>query len=142
MDKFLFAEVNPEDRVNYLQANCEAVEPVNFMRRFTPEEIAEMKDNLSETAIELNDIREEKKLLNQQLDAQAKPLKQTNASLLKKIKQKAENVTEDCFKYIFHDEGMVGYYTSEGELISSRPMRAEERQLKMFVAPRLTGTNN
>lgn len=142
MEKFLFAEVSPEDRVNYLQANCEAVEPVNFMRRFTPEEIAEMKDNLSETAIELNDIKLEKKLLNQQLDAQAKPLKQTEASLLKKIKEKAENVTEDCFKFLFYENGMVGFYTCEGELINSRPMNADERQRKLFAVPRKTGTND
>ncbi len=61
--------------------------------------------------------------------------------LLEQIKNKAEFVQEDCFKLVNHDEGMVGYYNSKGELIESRPIRADERQGTIFQMTK-TGTND
>lgn len=47
-------------RVAFLMDNCDAVEEKGYMKPFTPEELARMKESLSETDIEINDIEEEK----------------------------------------------------------------------------------
>lgn len=48
-------------RVAFLMDNCDKVEEKGYMKRFTPEQLAQMKEGLSETDIEINDIEEEKK---------------------------------------------------------------------------------
>ena len=102
-------------RVAFLMDNCDAVEEKGYMKPFTPEELARMKESLSETDIEINDIEEEKK---------------------------AEFVTERCFKFIDQEAREVGYYNENGDLIESRPAYSEELQTTLFQIGRKTGTNN
>lgn len=45
-------------RVAFLMDNCDAVEEKGYMKPFTPEELARMKESLSETDIEINAIKE------------------------------------------------------------------------------------
>lgn len=62
MEKFLGIEY-PEgkSREDFLEANCDAIEEIGYTRRFTSEELLKKKDSLSELAIEINDIEEEKR---------------------------------------------------------------------------------
>ena len=48
-------------RLAFLMDNCDAVEEKGYMKRYNPEELAKLKENLSETDIEINDIEDEKK---------------------------------------------------------------------------------
>ncbi len=111
------------------------------MKAFTDEEIRERKDDLAQTVIDIAKIQQEKKEVNDGFKSQLKPLENSKNILLEQIKNKAEYVTEECFKLISHEENMAGYYNSRGELIESRPIKKEERQLTVFHAQR-TGTNN
>ena len=65
---------NREARIAFLKDNCDGVEKKGYMKRFTPEQLQQMKEALSETAIEINDIQEEKKEAMADFKAQLKPL--------------------------------------------------------------------
>ena len=41
-------------RIDFLESNCDKVEKKGYMKRFTPEQLAQMKENLSETDKEKN----------------------------------------------------------------------------------------
>lgn len=140
MQQKLGQEYKGEARAQFLQDNCDLVEEIGYNRKFTPEEITDMKDHLSEVAIEINDIEIEKKEAMKTFKDQLSPLKTRKVALLKNIKLKSEWMKEPCYKFISQDERLVSYYNSEGELVEFRSMRPEESQLTLRMVK--TGTDN
>ena len=124
-----------------LADNCDAIDKIGYTRRFEPEELDQRKNELAETSISISEIEEEKKAADSGFKLRRKPLDDRKAQLLSDLKNKSEYVTEDCYKFIDHDARMVGFYNSEGELVSSRSIYPEEMQKTIFSAMR-TGTDN
>lgn len=131
MKKHLFESESEAVRKQMLHDNCDAIESIGYTRSFTPEELAEKKDQLSEVCIEAAEIEEQKKLMVDEFKAKLKPFNERKTLLLGHLKHKSEYVKEDCYKMIDHEEGMVGYYNSNGDLIESRPVNADERQKRI-----------
>lgn len=129
-------------RVAFLMDNCDAVEEKGYMKPFTPEELVRMKESLSETDIEINDIEEEKRDAMKDFKARLEPLTAERKKTLEGLKKKAEFVTERCFKFIDQEIREVGYYNENGDLIESRPAYSEEMQTTLFQLGRKTGTDN
>ena len=102
------------------------------MKRFSPEELAEMKDGLSEVAISINDIEEERKEVAKDFKEQLKPAKEEQKRLLVGLKNKAEFIRENCFKFVNMETREVGYYNEAGDLIDSRSAAADELQANIF----------
>lgn len=129
-------------RIDFLESNCDKIEEKGYMKRFTPEQLAQMKEGLSETDIEINDIEEEKKEVVKDFKARLEPLTDERKRLLKCLKNKAEYVTEKCYKFVDPETREVGYYNQEGDLIESRPAYPKEMQANIFQINRKTGTND
>lgn len=142
MDKTLFKDYSPLERINMLQDNCDNREEVGYMRKYSKEEIRSCKDQLAEASISISDIANEKAEAMKSYKEQMKPYAETQANLLKKIKQKAEYITEDCYKIIDQQAGEVGYYNKDGILVEERAIRPEERQGRMVFEQEKDGTNN
>lgn len=128
-------------RIEFLESNCDAVEEKGYMKHFTPEQLAEMKDELASVTIEMNDIEEAKKEVLAEFNERLKPFKEEQKVLLNNIKNKAEFVTEKCYKFIDKENRIVGFYNEEGDLIESRPAYSKELQGTIFQMRR-TGTEN
>jgi hypothetical protein len=133
MDKFISKHL--------LADNCDAVENIGYTRRFTPEELSLRKEELAETSIKISEIEEEKKQADAAFKYRRKPLDETKSTLITQLKEKSEYIREDCFKYIYHDERMAGFYNADGELVYERPVNAQEMQKTIFSVAR-TGTDN
>lgn len=143
MDKFLFQTETQNERLQLLKDNCDAVEKKSYMRKFSQDELSQMKDELAEESIELNDIEHEKKEIMQQFKERIKPRAERLSELLENIRNKAELVEEECFKIIDIDEREIGFYNGQGELIESRPARPNELSKNIFAMnPKKTGTHN
>lgn len=132
--------LSPQERINFLSDNCDSVEQKGYMKRFTPDQLLKMKESLSQIAIEINDIEEEKKEVVKDFKDRLKPLISERKEVLTGLKNKSEHVTERCFKFIDHETREVGFYNENGELIESRPAYADELQGNIFQAIRKTGT--
>lgn len=142
MDKFLFMEyAEGEARVNALDANSDAIEEITYTRRFSPDELADMRNRLADNSIEESDIEAKKKEEMDRFKDKLKPIQKAKTTLLSKLKTKTEQVTESCYKMINREERLVGYYNSDGELVSARPLNAQEMQKTIFEVTK-TGTNN
>lgn len=141
MDKTLFQEYPENVRRQMLEDNCDKIEEVGYMKPFSPDQLLDMKDRLSNVSIEINDIECEKKAQNDIFKAQLKPLAEERSKLLGNIRNKAEHVKGECYKFVDQEAGEVGYYSPEGFLIESRPIRQEERQMTIHSIGR-TGTND
>lgn len=75
-------------RVAFLMDNCDAVEEKGYMKPFTPEELARMKESLSETDIEINDIEEEKTAAMKDFKARLEPLTTERKKTLEGLKRR------------------------------------------------------
>jgi outer membrane biosynthesis protein TonB len=141
MDKQLGKEYPQDARIQFLKDNADKVEKKTYMRRFTPDELRQKKDQLAETSIALSEIDDEKKTVLQEIKQREEPLKSEKKILLSNIKHKAEEVKEECYKFIDQENNEVGFYNSEGDLIEQRPAYPDERQGTIFQISR-TGTDN
>ena len=141
MDKFLGQEIHEEKRKDFLSDNCDAVEPIGYRRRFNAEELSQKKEELANLSILINDIEEEKKDKMNEFKERLKPLNNNKQLLLSDLKDKAEFVNEDCFKFIDYEAKEVGYYNKLGELVYSRSIMPQEMQKTVFSITRKTGTN-
>lgn len=139
MDKQLGKEYPQDARIQFLKDNCDKVERKTYMRKFSPDELRQKKDQLAETSISVSEIEDEKKELLSDIKQRLDPLKDTRKQLLTDIKHKAEEVKGECYKFIEGDD--VGYYNSEGDLIEQRPAYPDEKQGTIFQISR-TGTEN
>ena len=140
MKKGLFQNVPEEEREQMLRDNADSSEEIGYMKPFTEEEILSMMDDLAEISIEINDIEIEKKATASEFKHKLEPLTDQKKETLKSIKNKAKFVKELCYKMIDQDEQMVTYYNSIGEIVESRRIRPDEKQLKIFTLK--SGTNN
>jgi hypothetical protein len=142
MDQTLGKEYAITQREAFLNDNCDAVVEKGYMKRLSAEEIQESKEQLSETAIQINDLEVEKKEVMKEYKQKLGPLFSERNVLLKNIKEKAIFTREQCYKFVDQDDKMVGFYNGEGDLIESRPATSEELQGTIFQIGRKTGTNN
>ena len=141
LDKELGKDIAIEERKQFLEDNCDAVEKVTYSRQFSPEELALQREMLTDSSIKIADIEEEKKQVMDGYKEQLKPLQQEKAEAIGNLKSKSQVVTEECYKFLDEESGMIGFYNREGNLVSSRPAFPNEMQRTMFAVLR-TGTNN
>lgn len=140
MEKFLGQDLPETQRWEFLKDNADAVEKIGYMHRFTPEELAQKKELLSEACIKINDIEAEKKEAMDEFKERLKPYNEEKSQLLHDIKNGSEYVDNaECVKILYHDEKMAGFYNKLGELVYSRPIMPQEMQKTIFNLN--TGTN-
>lgn len=143
MEKELGKDIPISGRRDFLRDNSDQVVNMGYMRRLTHEELTKKKEELMVTAIKVSDIEEEKKAANEDFKLLLKPLKEEKKKLIRFLKEKGEWVPDEiCYKFIFEEENMVGFYNGQGDLIESRPMTGEEAQASLFRVDRKTGTDN
>jgi len=124
-----------------LEDNADKKEMLGYTRNFTEEELLSFKDDLADVSIDIDQVEEEKKEAVKGYNETLKQQKTERTRLLKNIRQKAEYVNENCFKFIDHDAREVGYYNEKGNLVYERPIRPDEMQKSIFEVKR-TGTSN
>mgnify|MGYP001033292161 CR=1 FL=1 len=143
MDKHLGLDIPEGDaRRKFLEANCDKVEELRYMKRFLPDEMDLRKTALAEISIKIAELEEEKKRAMDEFKALLKEPNEQRSELLIDLKNGATHVTELCYKFLYSEENMVAYYNADGELVSSRPMFPDEKQGTIFQLQRNTGTND
>lgn len=131
-----------EERAEFLRNTCDGTEEVSYSRVFTPAELAEQRELLTDASIKLADIDEQKKEAMAAFKEEAKPYAEQRQRAIENLRKKAETVTEQCFKYFDEETKMVGFYNKEGQLVNSRPAFPNEMQHTVFQMLRKEGTNN
>ena len=132
MEKFLGQEFNQRERARFLRDNADAIEELGYNKPLTEDEIVTLKEELTNTSIRIADIEQQKKEATDEFNAQLKPLLKNRTEAIVMLKNKSEFRTEECFKFIDHDAGEVGFYNSEGVLVYQRGILPGERQKTIF----------
>jgi len=114
---------------NEISAIADRREQFGYTKQLTHDELAELKNELSEKAIEAKRLKEQLKLYSTQIKGELKPIMAEKDVLIETIKQKAKFVTELC-SIVFDQEKQIAEYYSEvtGAIVHTRPLNVDERQ--------------
>lgn len=133
---------NPVLREQFIKDNCDACEKISYMKPYNPEELQRHKEELAKVSIEIAEIEGEMRQVQAGLKGRLKPLKESRAIMVSKIKAKAEYVNEVCYRFTNQETKETGYYNNEGLLVECRQATADELQPNIFSMVRKTGTTN
>lgn len=142
MKEQMFSAEHPANRLQMLKDNAEDVEVKSYFKKFSEDEMEAMKERHFDASYEVSELEKEKKRITSELGAQIKPLKNEADKLITDIRNQGRTVDEELFKFVDHAEGRVGYYNSEGLLITDRPIMQKEKQRSIFSMEDRTGTND
>ncbi len=142
LDRELGKDIALEEREQFLEDNCDAVEDVTYSRAYTPEELALKREELTDASIRVADIEEEKKEAMNDFKRRLEPLNTQKAEAIRALREKSHTITEKCYKFIDEETKMVGFYNKEGNLVNSRPVFKQELQKTIYMETRKTGTRN
>lgn len=133
-------EMNALDRITMLQDSCDRAEQFSYTKEFTPEQLATFKDVHAELSMEVADKEEALKEETRVAREQIKQLKADAKKILTGLRYKSEQVTEQVFLFANHETGMMEYVNDSGDVVHTRRLMADERQLRIKVMKE--GTND
>lgn len=139
MNKDFMPDLQEDQRLQLLKENCDSHENTTYYRDLDSDELDVKREELSENLIkisEYDDVLEEAKTENK---SKTKPLKLANKELLEEIKTRKAKVDGLLFHLPNHEDGVMETYNEKGEFISSRRLRPEEKQARLFKVNK-TGT--
>lgn len=125
-------------RLQYLQENAvNILEGETYMRPLSQEEMDIRREQLTDNYIQLSTIEERQKESNAAFKQLMDPLKKSNAVMLMELKTKQQEVMGTVYEMPNYESGMMEVYDHEGEMISSRRLKPEEKrqQRLSFVKP-------
>lgn len=147
MKDIMLADTPIEQREQILRDSCDQIVEKSYTRKFDQQEINERRASLANVSIQIADLEQELAEIRADYKGRIKPLQERIVKLREELKAGGEWVKGDCFKFVFEDEGVVGFYSPIGYLVDSRAMSQEERQRNVFrmireTSVEKTGTDN
>jgi hypothetical protein len=97
--------------------------------RFTPEELAELAQKMSEGIKDVEDAESRKKAITSQLKAEVEAASSNVRNISGKFRDGFEYRDTECVAHFIDERFEVEIYTTQGEFVERRAMRPEERQL-------------
>jgi len=140
MEKQILKDENRLNRKQILIDSCVKKESFTYPKQFASEELDFKKDELTQHCMRLSKLKDEKKEISKQFNADIKATTALLSSTLNSLRTGQEEVTEDVYLLDDQESGKMGYYNKLGELVYERPLMSEEKQLR--IAKQLTGTLN
>jgi DNA-binding transcriptional MerR regulator len=134
------SKFTPQEIEDILNGECEKKEFFDFKRAYTPDELSEMKDQLPERLIEIDQQQEELKRVKQEAIAAIKANQAESWKLVTRIRKGYDEVNEELYAVADQDEGVMDHYDKNGIIQFSRKLLPHERQLRL--THKVTGTNN
>lgn len=128
----LGVDIPVDQRARFLTDNCDRVEQLSYLKVYTADEIDDFKNQLSDVSVEIDQLEEDKKAAVKEFNDSINPKKKQRSTILTSIRTKSREVTEQTFAFFNHESGQVGYYNAQGQLVSFRKMKPQERQGTVF----------
>lgn len=128
MEKEILKNETPADRLEQLKNSADKVESFSYPRELSNGEIQELQSNLSQDMITVDRAEQVLKVAKEVFKAETKPVKQQIAKNLQMIRSQVEEVTEDVYLLKDVEEGKMGYYSKDGNLVFERNLRPDEQQ--------------
>lgn len=134
MGKIFMPDASDRDRKTLLEENADKIEKTDYLKPLSPEDLDIRRETLTDNAIALSEMEDEKKDTMADFKAKMDPLTKHNKLLLSEIKTRQAKCEGTLYHMANHEEGMMETYDETGEMILSRRLRPEEKQKTIFAA--------
>lgn len=128
-----FRGLSQNERLTALQENADTKYSKTVVRNFSEDELTEMKNELSDVDINMNDAEIEKKEITKEVTGRINVFKSTRTTLLRNLKNKYFENDETVYDIADHDGGMMETYDHNGVMIGSRRLTPKEKQTKLIT---------
>lgn len=140
MAKIFMPEATPEERINILRNNADKVEQTTYEKELTQEELDAKREEFVDNDIQIAKLEDELNEKKAEFKSKMEPIKIVNRSLRQEVKTKKKEVKGQLFHMANHTDSMMETYDETGELVSSRRLRPDEKQVRMqVVLPKVAG---
>lgn len=136
MPKQFMPDVSPEERLQMLKDHCESMEETKYYRDLTADELDVKRETFVDNAIKLSVLNDELQAYKDSYKNQMKPYAAENAALQMQIKTRKQNIEGTLFHIADQSAGIMETYDEFGEFVSSRRLRPDEKQTKIFSLPK------
>jgi len=119
------------DRKMVFDSEALAIEDGTYTKPLTEDELADFKDQLAERSIQQAIILDELKNIKDEFKERLKPVARDISNALQAIKFKAVECSGKVYRMADYDDQMIYNVDEDGNIISSRRMRPEERQFRI-----------
>lgn len=141
MERQLLADTPLNQRAEILRDSCyKVLEGETYTRRLSEEEVIERKTKLFERVAKIQNLQEELKEIKKDYSDRLKELETEKGTLVQEIRFESESKTGTLYAVDDQKAGMMALYDETGALVSSRPLKPEERQTSMLTIK--NGTND
>lgn len=125
--------LNPTELKEFLHSNATSIEEGTYFKNFNEQERQVTQGEFSD--LSLNLLRKERELeeIKAKFKAEIKPMKQERDELLSQISHNGEHLEGKLYLFDNQETGMMESYNEMGELISTRRLKPEERQLRLQI---------
>lgn len=131
-------ELTPEERLNALRNNADKIEQTTYAKELTDEELDAKREEFVDNSIAVSKLEDELAEKKKEFKNKIEPLKLINRGLQQEVKTKKKEVKGQLFHMANHVDSMMETYDETGELVSSRRLRPDEKQVRMQVVDRKT----
>lgn len=128
MQKQILQSESPGDRLEQLKNSADKIENFSYPRELSNGEIQELQNNLSQDMIFVDKKEQDLKVAKEIFKSATKPVKQQIAKNLQLIRSQVEEVNEEVYLLKDIEDGKMGYYSKDGNLVFERNLRPDEMQ--------------
>lgn len=115
-------------RVEYLNSIASKVSEETYNVPLTDDELEDVKTRIARLSISAQELNDEKEAFNASFKERMKPIEQELDSLVRDARFCERTSYGKVWYVVSHSEGLT-YKVSEGQILSSRPMTRDEKQM-------------
>lgn len=134
MSKAFHPDLPLEDRRRLLADNCDSREQTTYYKDLTPEDLDIKRESFTGVAEELFKLQEKIDEIKEEYKARMKPLKEQYKDLLHQISTRKEEMQGVLYSIADHENSIMEVFDDQAEFVSSRRLRPDEKQGKLFIA--------
>lgn len=133
MAKIFMPELSAEERLQILRNNADKIDNTTYEKELTDEELDAKREEFVDNSIAVSKLEDELAEKKKEFKNKIEPLKLVNRGLQHEVKTKKKEVRGQLFHMADHVNGMMETWDESGELVSSRRLRPDEKQVRMQV---------
>jgi hypothetical protein len=134
--KTFMPDLPPDQRLQLLKDNCDDREETTYYKDLSQDDLDIKRESLSDNLVKLSEWEDELTYIKKEHKVKSDPLKVQNKILLTEIKTRKQEVTGVLYHIADHEQGIMETYDEQGEFVSSRRLRPNEKQQKLFPVSR------
>jgi hypothetical protein len=140
MAKIFMPEAALDERINVLRNNADKIDNTDYEKELTEDELIAKREEFVDNSIDVSKLEDELAEKKKEFKSKIEPIKLVNRGLQKEIKTKKRWVKGQLFHMANHTDSMMETYDETGEMVSSRRLRPDEKQVRMqVVLPKAAG---